>query len=75
MSWNYRILKKYMKRYKTTIYGLYEVYYDENGKPNGCTKSAMDLDGFEHPTDLIADLEMMLKDAKKHKEILNYEDF
>ena len=33
MSWNYRVL-----RYKDGCVGIHEVYYDEDGRPEGCTE-------------------------------------
>ncbi len=33
MSWNYRALKRTVN--EETIYAIHEVYYDDNGTPNG----------------------------------------
>jgi hypothetical protein len=61
MSWNYRIL-----HFETDIgdyYSLHEVYYHE-GIPFARTER--DFAYGETPEELIEQLEMMLKDAKKH---------
>ena len=41
MSWNYRI----MTLDKGVSWGIHEVYYDENGKPNGYTERALQPSG------------------------------
>lgn len=39
MSWNYRIMKRTYENGEEE-FGLYEVYYDENGQPNGWSADA-----------------------------------
>lgn len=51
-------------------YGLHEVHY-KDGKPHGWTTDSM-IGGFGSKSDLLAALEMMLKDAKKKRPILNF---
>lgn len=36
MSWNYRLVLLHKDEYET-VYGICEVYYDEDGNPNGRT--------------------------------------
>ena len=41
MSWNYRLLAK---EYKGDVYyQIHEVYYDDNGKPNGYTANPITI--------------------------------
>lgn len=65
--WNYRILQ-----YEDGEYGLHEVYYDDEGRPEGCTEDAL-LGPYERPTDLLWDLEN-IKEALR-KEIIRYDKF
>lgn len=45
MTWNYRVVKRVIDRgeifpediRRETVYGIYEVYYDENDKPSSIT--------------------------------------
>ena len=79
MTWNYRIMRhknktpsplvKLMGKFNFT-YGLHEVFYlKEMG--NGWTEDSM-IGHYESKKDLISALEMMLKDAKKKRPILEY---
>lgn len=42
MNWNYRLMKREylnpINQEKEVIYGIHEVYYDEDGNPNGWSK-------------------------------------
>ena len=62
MSWNYRIMRREQAGDKpTTLYGLVEAYYDEDGNLDGWTDSKI---GWYDTTDeLINDLFVMLRDA------------
>ena len=40
MSWNYRVMKK-RKSSGEYEYGIYEVYYDDNGNIKGWTEDSM----------------------------------
>jgi hypothetical protein len=64
MTWNNRITKD------KDGYAIREVFYDEQGKVEGWTEEAL-TGYFETKEDLIADLKLKLKDAKRCKEILN----
>ena len=56
--WNYRQI--YLgKEFDEPIYGICEVYYDENGKPNGRTEPVTVIG--EHPGVVL----MMMKQALK----------
>jgi hypothetical protein len=37
-TWNYRVLKRTDQKSGEVIYAIHEVYYDEHGKPEGCTE-------------------------------------
>jgi hypothetical protein len=77
VSWNYRILKhidyinRGLKKDKIIHYGLHEVYYDSDNKPHRCTKHPIDFGGFSSPEDLISQLELALRDCRKHS-VLDY---
>lgn len=82
MGWNYRIM-----RHRTTLAGkggkvktqvvyfqLHEVYYDEKGDVDGYTQDGVKAGG-DTPAEVIKDLELMLRDAKKsRKDILDYKE-
>ena len=40
-TWNYRVLKKTDLNTGETIYAIHEVYYDDAGKPDGCTENSV----------------------------------
>ena len=66
MSWDYRVVKK------EDMYGIHEVYYDDDGKPYMCTENPITMDA-----DSENDLEWMLENvapAVNHP-WLNYTDF
>ena len=78
MSWNYRIMRHvapegpYTSEEDRIWYGLHEVYYDDNGKPDGFTSD--DLIATDTVDDLIGVLELMLRDARRYKDdVLEYE--
>ena len=54
MSWNHRVLA--MEIECELYYGIYEVYYDENGKPNGYSEKPVTVAG-----DTIDNLKCTLK--------------
>lgn len=56
MYWNYRVAKK--KRDDVIVYGLVEVYYNDEGEAEGWT-DFVSLEG-EDELSLKADLELML---------------
>jgi len=66
MSWSYRVVKK------EDIYGIHEVYYDDDGKPDMCTENSITMDA-----DSADDLEWMIKQFKiaMNQPWLNYTDF
>ena len=66
MSWSYRVVKK------EDIYGIHEVYYDDDGKPDMCTENPIIMDA-----DSADDLEWMIKQFKiaMNQPWLNYTDF
>ena len=53
MTWNYRVVNK------NGNFGIYEVYYDENGKANAWSQDPMDPYG-ESLEELKADLKRMM---------------
>jgi hypothetical protein len=72
MSWNYRIVKfRHTDRHaklcgEEHFYGLHEVYYDEDGNPNGYTEHAVRFECGEDegPEGIIKSLERALESAK-----------
>lgn len=69
MSWNYRIRKQTIKG--RTYYGLVEAFYNSRGQVCATTKDAI-LDAYDSPRELIEDLDLMLRDAKRaRKNILD----
>ena len=66
MSWSYRVVKK------EDIYGIHEVYYDDDGKPDVCTENSITMDA-----NSADDLEWMIKQFKiaMNQPWLNYTDF
>ena len=73
MSWNYRIMKRTCPETEEIYYGLNEVFYKEDGSL--MAYSDRDEIVSDSPKEIIAVLEMMLKDAKKNRPILTEEDF
>ncbi len=61
MTWNYRII-----RHKEGHFALHEVYYDDDGNPDGWTQDPITfvVDSDEGTAGLITSLEMALKDAR-----------
>jgi len=66
MSWSYRVVKK------EDIYGIHEVYYDDDSKPDMCTENSITMDA-----NSADDLEWMIKQFKiaMNQPWLNYTDF
>ena len=68
--WNYRVMKK-----KNVVgdyeFGIYEVYYDDNGNVNGWTKDSM-IPVLPSEDDLRCTLDMMK--AALNKETLIYKE-
>ena len=79
-GWNYRIMRHKDKLptkmaialgQKFAIwYGLHEVYYEDD-KPHGWTEDSM-IGSFETKSELVESLELMLRDAKKKRPVLNF---
>ena len=70
MSWNYRIMRRQHPTGEA-LYGIYEVYYDKEGKVEGWTENSMTGE-WETLDDLKGDLEYLLKAFDK--ELLEYKD-
>ena len=68
-AWNYRIVKK--TYYGEPLFGIHEVYYSEDGKPEMVTVDPVGPAGdtFE---ELLSDVEFMV--AALTKPVLDYED-
>jgi len=73
MTWNYRIIKKYIPITGDTFYILTEVFYDKKGKFMAYSDGDNILGS--SPEEIIESLEIMLADAKKDQPILTEEDF
>ena len=72
MSWNNRIMKQ--KNEHGEFYGLHEVFYHEyEERSMSWTKNSL-IGYFDTVDELIASLELMLKDANRFKDdVLDYE--
>lgn len=70
MSWNYRIMKRKTSESEFE-FGIYEVYYYENGVVKGSTENSM-TPTVDNPEGLKHDLELMLKAFDQ--EILDYKE-
>jgi len=62
MTWNYRVVKYNID--KNIIYRIHEVFYDKNKNMEGFTENAVSPQG-DSLKELIADLQLMMDDAKK----------
>jgi len=71
--WNYRIIKKYDETMEEDLYFLTEVFYEKDGKP--MAYADIDIVSGNSPSEVIAVLEMMLKDVKKDRPVLTEDDF
>ena len=67
-NWNYRIIE-----YIDGGYGVHEVYYNEDGKPDGYTECAVTFGG-EGLEEVVASLQLALKDITE-KEVLKEGEF
>lgn len=66
--WNYRIVQA-----ENGTFGIHEVYYDEQARPEFITANPVDLCDFESLTDLTNSIEYLQKALTKP--VLNIEDF
>ncbi len=69
-KWNYRILKRKISESEFE-FGIYEVYYDENGRVKGYTENSL-VPTCESTEGLLIELELM-----KHAfdlEVINYKE-
>jgi hypothetical protein len=64
--WNNRIIKH--EKDDTVWYSVHEVFYHENGGINGYTEDPISIVG-ETVSDVKTQLEMIMKDIKKHEVI------
>ena len=63
-TWNYRVLERKDKKTGEKTYAIHEVYYNENGNPDGCTKNSIAPMG-ESLEELKGDIEYYLRALKK----------
>ncbi len=72
MSWNHRVMRHINPIHKKEMLQIHEVYYDEDGKPNGYTEDPVSVHG-----DDLEELGWVLDQMKValSKPILNVEDF
>lgn len=66
--WTYRIVKHKGKALGSDVsyFAIHEVYFNKKNKPCAMTKDPISLSGFDDEGDLIANLQMMIKDALKY---------
>lgn len=62
MSWNYRVLAH--EYHDELFFAIHEVYYNEDGTPDGCTQNAIGVAG-ENPDGLKWTLNRMKEALKK----------
>lgn len=67
---NFRIMRHKRTKAQAAWYGLHEVYYDENGKPDGWTTNASVVG--DTPLEIVRSLELMLNDAKRNVSTKKY---
>ena len=78
--WDYRLVNS-INDDGVKVTGVHEVYYDKKHRPQTMTKNPVTLDigtyeGQDTSEEMIKDLEMILRDLKSNKKILEYpEDF
>jgi hypothetical protein len=70
-TWNYRVVRK-KESNGTRTYGIYEVYYSKNGKPEFCSSCPITPTG-DNVRELKTSVIQMLKAFDKP--VLKYEDF
>jgi hypothetical protein len=70
-GWNYRVLSRTHPNGEIS-FGIYEVYYNQDGTPGSCTATPVEPSG-ETLKELKADMIRMLHAFKKP--VLKYEDF
>lgn len=74
MTWNYRVISKEVNGVcEETEYGIYEVYYNKDGKPTSCTVNSVSPYSCTDVEDLKLSVELML--PAFDKPVLKYEDF
>lgn len=64
MSWNYRVIRMDVTHPEQPVYQLHEVFYDEDGKPYGCSESLVSVEG-ETVEEIKGDLRNMLADLDR----------
>ena len=64
MSWNYRVMRKEISNGQFE-YGIYEVYYDENGEIKNYTENSL-TPVCETKSDLEYEIKMMTKAFEKN---------
>jgi hypothetical protein len=72
--WNYRIMKKHDPHMDEDVYVLTEVFYEYKTKKPMAYSEREDILA-SSPEEIVAVLEMMLKDAMKEAPILTEADF
>lgn len=70
MSWNYRIMKRKISESEFE-FGIYEVYYNEDGSVKGYTENSL-TPVVDNPEGLKREIEIMLKAFDQ--EILDYKE-
>ena len=71
MSWNHRVIRR---KYPGggVLWGIHEVYYDDDGKPRSCTENPIRIQEYS-----VSDLKKTMKRIRRalKKPALKYEDF
>lgn len=62
MTWDYRVLAKEYKGFNETeiLFGIHEVYYNDDGEPDMCTEDAVAVIG-DNLAELVQTLDWMRK--------------
>lgn len=74
MTWNHRVIHRVHagSTYTEDTYAIYEVYYDENGKPTSCTREPTCPIG-DTPAELARDLAHFV--SAMNQPVLEWTDF
>lgn len=67
MTWNYRLLKKAVTWGSAdyVVYGIHEVYYDENGTVESWTENEVTLGSYESTEEVKQSMELIRKAFSK----------
>lgn len=67
MTWNYRLVRSTITwdNVDYTVYGIHEVYYDENGNIESWTENEVTMGSYETPEEVKQSMELIRKALTK----------